>query len=181
MADTLLLNADYRPHSLLGWKEAIIMILQDKAHAVEEYKDWEISSPSITIKVPSVLVLNKFVVFRQTPKFNRANIYARDNRQCQYCGRKAGKGKTLSLSDLTFDHVLPRAQGGGTNWENITTACQSCNTKKANRTPKQAKMTLMNIPKKPSSVSNVELELSLKSIPAAWRDYLYWTTEIDQD
>lgn len=181
MSDCLLLNADYRPHSLLGWKEAITMLLQNKARVVEEYEDWEVRSPSITVKVPSVLVLMKYVVFRKKPVFNRANIYARDNQQCQYCGKKAGEGKALSFRDLTFDHVVPRAQGGGTNWKNIVASCKSCNHRKGNRTPKEAGMSLMNKPERPTSVTNIEMKLSSNSVPDAWKSYLYWTTEIEQD
>jgi len=40
----------------------------------------------------------------------RVNIYARDNYKCQYCGKKA------SISELTYDHVVPRSQGGMTEW-----------------------------------------------------------------
>lgn len=181
MADVLLLNADYRPHSVISWKDAITMMMQGKANVVSEYDDWKVKSPSITVKVPSVMVLVKYIVFRQDVKFNRANIYARDDHSCQYCGTQAGRGKNLSLSDLTFDHVVPRSKGGGTNWLNIVTACQPCNTRKADRTPKQAGMRLLNEPKQPKRVNNVEFRLSSKSIPDAWRDYLYWTTELDQD
>lgn len=181
MAHTLVLNADYRPHALVTWQEALTYLIQGKARVLEEYEDWNVSSPSITFKVPSILVLVKYVVFRQQVKFTRANIYARDHYSCQYCGKKAGKGHPLSLKNLTFDHVLPRAQGGKTSWENITTACQSCNSRKANRTPDQAKMPLLQKPFKPTRINELEFSLSRKSVPDAWRDYLYWTQEIDSD
>ena len=32
--------------------------------------------------------------------------------------------------ELTFDHLLPRSKGGETNWDNVVTACSSCNVKK---------------------------------------------------
>ena len=178
MADTLVLNADYRPHALVDWKTAVTYLLGGKATVVEEYEDWDITSPTLTIKVPSVIVLLQYVVFRQTVKFNRANIYARDNYTCQYCGARAGSGKKLSIKDLTFDHVIPRSEGGGTSWENIATSCQPCNGRKANRTPKQAGMTLLQKPYKPNKLNQVEFELSKRSIPEAWRDYLYWTQEL---
>lgn len=180
MADTLLLNADYKPHSLITWQEAINLMLQEKVHVVEEYDDWDVRSPSITVKVPAVVALVRYVVFKQPVKFNRANIYARDNHTCQYCGKKA-RGGSLSLTDLTFDHVIPSSMGGKTTWENITTACGPCNRHKRDRTPKQAGMELLTKPYKPRFVNPVKLELSGKSIPDAWRDYLYWTQEIESD
>ena len=54
---------------------------------------------------------------KQTVKFNRRNIFARDNNQCQYCGKK------FPTSELSLDHVVPRSQGGGSTWENIVCAC----------------------------------------------------------
>lgn len=178
MADTLVLNADYRPHSLVSWKDAIGYLVRGAARVVAEYDNWDVSSPSVTIRVPSVIVLTKYVVFRQKVKFSRANIYARDNYQCQYCGAKAGAGHKLNISDLTFDHVIPRSKGGGTTWENIVTACQGCNSKKANRTPREANMGLLQEPVRPKVVNNLEFTLSKRSIPDAWRDYLYWNQEL---
>ena len=180
MADTLVLNADYRPHATVTWQEAIGYLVRGVARVVEEYADWNVSSPSMTIKVPSVIVLVKYVVFRQDVKFSRANIYARDEYRCQYCGRKAGKGHKLKIRDLTFDHVIPRSKGGKTSWENIATACQQCNAKKADLTPRQAGMRLLTTPKQPRSVNNLEFTLSKKSVPEAWRDYLYWNQELEE-
>ncbi|HMP15995.1 MAG TPA: HNH endonuclease, partial [Gemmatales bacterium] len=69
---------------------------------------------------------------KQTVKFNRRNIFARDHNQCQYCGKR------FSTNDLSLDHVIPRSQGGGATWENIVCACLAGNIKKGGRTPKQA-------------------------------------------
>lgn len=181
MADTLVLNADYRPHSLVTWQEAIGYLVRGVARVVEEYTDWKVRSPSITIKVPSVIVLVKYVVFRQKVKFNRANIYARDSYRCQYCGKKAGAEHKLDIQELTFDHVIPRAKGGKTTWDNIVTACSSCNSKKANRTPREAGMTLLTEPQQPKAVTNLQFTLPRRSIPETWRDYLYWEQELDTD
>jgi hypothetical protein len=50
---------------------------------------------------------------------------------------------------LSLDHVVPRCQGGLTTWDNIVVACTDCNAKKAGRTPKEANMKLLSIPKRP--------------------------------
>lgn len=179
MADTLVLNADYRPHSLVTWQDAIGYLVRGVARVVEEYTDWDVSSPSLTIKVPSVIVLVKYVVFRQKVKFSRANIYARDEYRCQYCGYKAGSGHKLRIRDLTFDHVMPRSRGGATSWENIVTACQSCNGRKANKTPREAGLSLLQEPVQPKAVNNLEFTLTKSSMPDAWRDYFYWNQELE--
>jgi len=85
--------------------------------------------------------------FDRLPKkevmFTRRNIYERDGYRCMYCGVKFRK------EQLNFDHVIPRDKGGQTTWENIVCACIPCNTRKANRTPVQAGMTLVKKPVKP--------------------------------
>jgi 5-methylcytosine-specific restriction endonuclease McrA len=42
---------------------------------------------------------------------------------CSYCGGAGG----------TVDHVVPRAAGGTNGWENLTSACQPCNSEKHTR------------------------------------------------
>lgn len=51
----------------------------------------------------------------------RAEIFARDNYECQYCG---------SRENLHCDHVLAKSRGGADTPENLVTACQRCNTSK---------------------------------------------------
>lgn len=58
----------------------------------------------------------------------RKKIYARDNHSCVYCG---------SNEHLTIDHKLPVSRGGGNEEENLATACRSCNSRKATRTPEE--------------------------------------------
>src|SRR5262249_24426894 len=77
--------------------------------------------------------------------FSRANIYARDDHRCQYCG------DGFPTSELTFDHVVPVAQGGRKDWENIVTCCVTCNRKKGGRTPAEAGMHRLRMPKRPES------------------------------
>ena len=84
------------------------------------------------------------------------------------------------MSDLTYDHVIPRSQGGKTTWENIVSACETCNSEKAGRTPAQAHMKLRKEPKQPRSVPAMLIPLSRESTPDEWRSYLYWTSELDE-
>ena len=53
-----------------------------------EDDDW-IRTPTAEIQAPRVIRLVGYdKVPRQTVKFNRRNIFARDHNQCQYCGKK---------------------------------------------------------------------------------------------
>jgi 5-methylcytosine-specific restriction endonuclease McrA len=122
MEQTLLLNASYEPLKIVHWQKAITLWCQGKVEVVREY-DREIRSVSITFKLPAVIRLLRYVRIKRRfdyVPFSRANIYARDEHKCQYCGDE------FPTSDLTFDHVLPVAQGGRKDWENIVTCCVTC-------------------------------------------------------
>ncbi len=111
---------------------------------------------------------------KQTVKFNRRNIFARDNNQCQYCGKK------FPTSELSLDHVVPRSQGGGSTWENIVCACVGCNVRKGGRTPKQAHMSLIRKPEKPKRSPLLNLKLTQKKYQS-WKTFLdnaYWSVEL---
>src|SRR5438552_4403347 len=91
----------------------------------EEHDDW-VRTVTSEIQVPRVIrLLDYDRLPKQTVKFNRRNIFARDHNQCQYCGKK------FPTSELSLDHVVPRSQGGGNTWENIVCACVACNVRKA--------------------------------------------------
>ena len=175
MEQTLLLNATYEPLRVVHWQKAITLWCQGKVEVVAEYER-EIRSVSFSIKMPSVIRLLRRIRVRRTAvyvPFSRANIYARDKHACQYCG--AG----FPTGELTFDHVVPVAQGGRKDWENIVTCCISCNRRKGGRTPEQAHMRLIRRPKRPSRTPAVRITFGLRDAPDSWRDYVYWNVELD--
>lgn len=170
---TLVLSQSYEPVSIVSWKQAITLFFLGKCEVIEEY-DRNIKTTSFVIKVPAVVrLLNAFRRHKKPVKFSRISIYGRDKYTCQYCGAKR------SLNDLTYDHVVPRAQGGKTTWTNIVTACSDCNSKKANRTPAQAGMKLLKTPVQPTAMPALVVTVSRESVPDAWRDWLYWTVELE--
>ncbi|PTQ13470.1 HNH endonuclease [Sphingomonas oleivorans] len=172
----LVLNADYTPLSyyplsLWPWQTAVKAVFLERVDIVDHYER-EVRSPTQTIKLPSVIALRQYVRPSEYPAFTRFNLFLRDRFQCQYCG---------SPHDLTFDHVIPRAQGGRTTWENVSTACAPCNLRKGGRTPKQAHMTLAERPIRPTSW---QLQENGRSFPPnylhqSWRDWLYWDVELE--
>ena len=173
MQQTLLLSNVFEPVKTISWQRAVTLFTLGKVEILETY-DGFVRSSSVVIKVPAVVrLLRAFKRFRKPVKFSRANIFARDKYTCQYCGKKG------LMADLTYDHVLPRAQGGKTEWTNITTCCDICNRKKANRTPEQAGMKLLSVPTQPRWVPAIEIQLSGRSTPDEWRDYIYWNTELE--
>jgi 5-methylcytosine-specific restriction endonuclease McrA len=172
----LVLNADYTPLSyyplsLWPWQNAIKAVFLDRVDIVEEY-DREVHSASFAMKLPSVIALKQYVKPSQYPAFTRFNLFLRDSFTCQYCG---------SPKDLTFDHVVPRAQGGRTTWENVATACSPCNLKKGGRTPKQAHMNLHIAPIRPTSwqLQDQGRRFPPNYLHQSWRDWLYWDIELE--
>ena len=174
MEKTLLLNVTYEPLRVISWKKAIILFSLEKVEVIEAY-DRMIHSVSLTMQLPSVVRLRQLVKWRRLPvKFSRENIYVRDHGACQYCGSH------LKLHDVTYDHVVPKSQGGGTSWENVVICCVDCNRKKGGRTPKQAHMKLLTHPKEPSWNPTSRILMGLKHPPESWQDYLYWNARLEQ-
>ena len=180
--DTLVLNIAYMPISRVSWKQAICWIVSGRAELVEGYEDRVIRSPSQAFPMPSVVrFLSKTVTFlTKGVRFSRNNVWLRDRGLCQYCG------KEVCRSEFTYDHVLPRSQGGKTTWENIVVACHQCNQRKKNRTPKQARMKLQRAPFRPPFLPGLDSPvLSFREgMPPSWKDYLssvtYWHGRLEE-
>ena len=137
MDQVLLLNLTYEPLRVISWRRAVRLLTLGKVEVVEE-SEMEVRSVTFVIRLPSVVRLLRLVRRRNRPvRFSRRNIYVRDGFRCQYCGRRP------PVEDLTYDHVVPRALGGQTGWENIVAACVECNARKGGRTPAQAGMRLL--------------------------------------
>ena len=177
MEQTLLLNASFEPLKVVHWQKAVTLLCQGKVEVISVY-DRDVRSVSITFKLPSVIRLLRYVRIKHRfgyVPFSRANIYARDDHTCQYCGQ------TLPMSDLTFDHVVPVAHGGRKDWENIVTCCVSCNRRKGGRTPAGAGLRLDRLPRRPESVPALRITIGLRHAPESWRDYLYWNVELEDE
>jgi 5-methylcytosine-specific restriction endonuclease McrA len=172
----LVLNADYTPLSyyplsLWPWQTAIKAIFLERVDVIETYER-EVHSPTIQMKIPSVIALKQYVKPSEYPAFTRFNLFLRDRFHCQYCG---------SPHNLTFDHVVPRRLGGKTTWQNVATACAPCNMRKGGRTPAQAGMRLMVQPIRPTSW---QLQERGRAFPPnylheSWHDWLYWDVELE--
>ena len=71
--------------------------------------DLTISSPSMTIRVPTVIIsanFSKMPVKHFKGKPSKDAIYNRDKGTCQYTGKK------IDRNHATVDHVVPRSRGG---------------------------------------------------------------------
>ena len=172
----LVLNADYRPLSyyplsLWPWQDAIKAVYLDRVHIVAEYAETGRSQRN-QMRFPSVVVLKDYIKPQKRVAFTRFNLFLRDHFCCQYCGARG---------DLTFDHVVPRASGGITSWENVVAACSPCNLRKGSKSLRQSNMRLVRAPAQPTAGV---LQTSGRRFPPnylheSWVDYLYWDAELD--
>jgi 5-methylcytosine-specific restriction endonuclease McrA len=194
-AHVLVLNKSYLPVHVTTVKRAFCLLYAGIVKAVNsqyetfDYESWSqitierndetIGLVDRVIKVPRVILL---LAYDRVPKrrvrFSRYNIFARDKSTCQYCGHR------FSRSELNLDHVVPRAQGGTSTWENVVCSCHECNRRKGGRTPAEARMRLITLPRKPAWTPPISL-----SVPAVMRrewapfldfmvDVSYWNTEL---
>jgi len=125
--------------------------------------------------VPRVLRLHRYdKVPRPSLRFNRRNLFARDNYHCQFCDKQFPPGQ------LSFDHVIPRSRGGKTNWENVVCSCLRCNSRKGDRTPDEAGMKLSKKPVKPNQNPMLSIKLDNPKYEC-WRSFLGASKETPPD
>jgi 5-methylcytosine-specific restriction endonuclease McrA len=189
---TLVLNRHWQPVGVATVARALVKVWNQSAEIVDPddyqryaWSDWAqripregepvIQTASRRLRVPEVIVLARYdrLPAREVT-FTRRNIFRRDHQQCQYCGRQPGN------RELTIDHVIPRAQGGSSTWENCVLACTDCNARKANQTPEQARMPLRRLPTRPSWKPLYERQ-SVRI--DSWQRFLseaYWSVTLDE-
>lgn len=210
---TLVLNKNWMPVNVISVFDAVKKVCAERAVFldVETFQtydfecwivDWDdairaakIESDRVLHTVnyglfkPEIIVSSEYTgigykVGRRKPKFSRNNLYRRDRYTCQYCSKKH------KAEDLTMDHVVPKEQGGITEWTNIVLACIPCNQRKKNRTPEKAGMRLMKEPRQPKAedlrlnpMERIRLKVGRKA-PKTWEQFLgkmYMSVELDSD
>lgn len=161
-------DGSFQTYNFTEWQDL------SKSH----HSDDCVRSISLKIRVPRVILLMMFDRMpKKEVKFTRHNIFERDGNTCQYCGR------IFDRNELNLDHVVPRDRGGPTTWENIVCSCIPCNTKKANRTPREAGMYLIRKPKRPKWRPFVQINLGV-ACHDSWKHFIdlaYWNVELGEE
>ncbi|MDO8670663.1 MAG: HNH endonuclease [Dehalococcoidia bacterium] len=136
-----MLNQNYEPLNVCNIRRAFVLLDRGKAEVLE-HGSGSLHTPTRRLAVPSVIRL-VYMIKRPRPqvRLTRREVFVRDSYTCQYCGIKS--------RDLTLDHVIPRHRGGKHTWDNLTSACKTCNHRKGSRTPDEARMHLYRQPQKP--------------------------------
>jgi 5-methylcytosine-specific restriction endonuclease McrA len=196
-AHVLVLNRLYQPVSVTNVKRAMCLLYIGAARALDkdyrlfDFSSWAALAAELDddtlglinrrVRIPRVLVLQ---VYEHIPlgriRFSRQNIFLRDEHTCQYCYKR------LPRRGLNLDHVIPRSQGGKTNWENVVASCIGCNLRKGGHTPAQMGMHLARKPQKPTWAQL----LHPPRVRARYREWLpflnpvdaaYWNVELESD
>lgn len=165
MQPCLVLNASFEPVNIASARRALVLVIKGAA-VVEESRNIRAHRDFM---VPSVVRLRQY---RRVPSrvqvLSRKNIYIRDGYRCQYCGVE------FPARELTLDHVVPRSRNGLSRWENLVASCAGCNHRKGDRTPEEAGMKVLRVPRQLTiHTSRSMLRLAGHEEPS-WRRFLYY-------
>lgn len=187
-SDVLVLNRLWQAVNIVDARRALSLVYVDRGRVVGDdfatysWDGWTtasperapdcdtVRSPTLQVRIPKVIQVRDYDrIPRPGVRFTRANVYRRDRHRCQYCGRH---GTSVRLN---LDHVLPRSRGGHTSWRNIVVACVQCNSRKRDRRPDEAGMSLLREPEQPRWHP---LMAVVGAVPyPQWRPFLAWLTE----
>jgi 5-methylcytosine-specific restriction endonuclease McrA len=159
----LVLNQNYEPLNVCNARRAFVLVDRGKAEILE-HAEGVIRTTAAAFPLPSVIRLI-YMIRRPRPqmRLTRREVFVRDRHTCQYCGKQT--------RDLTIDHVVPRHRGGRHTWENLVSACRSCNHRKAGQTPQEAHMDLLSVPRRPPASSYYIFYHYLES-QSDWRKFI---------
>ena len=173
----LILNADFRPLSVVDKFQAFLLIWRGDCVEAVESRTLKIKGVSTVYELSDVLRLRKFV---QVPKLNatwsRQAVLARDKYTCGYCGVSPGARVTknnrsvvVQRSDMTIDHIHPVSRGGKSTFTNTITSCRWCNNLKGDRFNHELNWNLLWEPKVP----RVDYLVLDGNVPEHWKIYFH--------
>lgn len=100
-------------YCFLGFQEALRMSKENYIKYFNNFKKYlNDLLPSYDPNKSEILSARKYKIFKM------------DNFKCQYCGRSPA---TSFNCELHVDHIIPRSKCGSNDFNNLITACNTCN------------------------------------------------------
>lgn len=169
----LALNASFEPLTILSIERALRLVIDSKAEILEVDSGRRFRSQWEELPCPVVIRLARFVHVPRRFRRQVTNtfLFARDGYRCQYCQRHRSDLRDREF--LTRDHVTPLSSGGLNSWENVVTACSTCNNRKANHLPEQCGMFPLRTPVEPNHVQLVWAVRRVTEVQAKYISMFY--------
>lgn len=191
--NVLVLNKHWLAVHVCSARRAFSLLYQDMARVVTEkydvhdFESWRdlsrysegevVHTPNYKLLIPEVILLRRYGKYpKHYVKFNRRNIYQRDNFTCQYCGNR------LPREDLTIDHIIPRCRGGKSTWTNVVLACSGCNALKGDQPLSRCRINLIRRPKEPHWSTIMRRSITEED-HTLWRKFIdvaYWNVALEE-
>ncbi len=132
MSGVIVLNTDNTALHTVSVQHAIRMLVREVAIVEEAHEDRKIGPYPWPLVLRLIRYVKTTFLYARTPAWSKRGVLRRDHHRCAYCEGTAD----------TVDHLLPQCRGGLNTWQISVAACTRCNNLKANRTPREAGMSL---------------------------------------
>ena len=162
---TLVVDSSFMARAIISTSRAFVVSYKGNAEIIAEHPEtFGLVNPELEIFKPSIIRVFKYVKQNiQKVPLTRENVYRRDNYECVYCGNS-------HIKSLTLDHVIPQSKGGANSWDNLVTACRTCNGEKADLTLEEYGKEIVE-PKRPHYLMLLK---QLDYIPKEWETFLFF-------
>ncbi len=134
MTQCVVLNADYTYLNTVSIKKALCLLAKEKVEVLKHSGQIFRTGLGLVMKIPSIIRLVKLIrtLYKARVPFSKKNVMVRDGFKCAYCGIKDVR--------LTIDHIVPKAKGGKSTFENCVASCKPCNSRKGHKSCREARM-----------------------------------------
>ncbi|WP_231714508.1 HNH endonuclease [Desulfonema ishimotonii] len=149
---------------MVNWKRAMCLVAKEKVQVLAYSEQTVKTAEGACFKIPAVIKLIKLIrtLYRARVPFSKKNVFVRDGYRCAYCGARKFR--------LTIDHIIPKSRGGRDDFDNCVASCKKCNTRKGNKTPREAGMSLRVKPYQPTISEFLRLKIIRLGIHETLKD-----------
>ncbi len=158
MTQCVVLNADYTYLNTVSIKKALCLLAKEKVEVLKHSGQVFRTGLGLVMKIPSIIRLVKLIrtLYKARVPFSKKNVMVRDGFKCAYCKIKDVR--------LTIDHIVPKARGGKSTFENCVASCKPCNSRKGHKSCREAKMFPKVSAHQPTVMEFLQLKMKAQGI-----------------